>query len=139
MDMDGDSAAGASGEASVGVADSGRIAYIELPVADSTVSAAFFTAAFGWDMVRFGPSYAATVGHGTDMGLDAGHADAPQIPLPGIRVGNLESALAAVRAAGGVITRPIFAFPGGRRFQFREPGGNELAAFVEESGGTAAD
>ena len=48
-----------------------------------------------------------------------------------LAVADLEAALAAVESAGGVVTRPIFAFPGGRRFQFREPGGNELAVFAE--------
>ncbi len=56
------------------------------------------------------------------------------MPLPGIRVDDLEAALAAVEDAGGAVTRAIFAFPGGRRFHFREPGGNELSVFVEEPG-----
>jgi len=111
-----------------------RLAYVELPVKDSEASATFFEAAFGWSLTRFGPSYAGTMGQGTDLGLDADVSEAPAAPLPGILVTDLEAALAAVEAAGAQITRPIFAFPGGRRFQFREPGGNELAVFVEEEG-----
>ena len=49
-----------------------------------------------------------------------------------IEVDDLEAGLASVEAAGGVIIRPIFAFPGGRRFHFREPSGNELAVYVNE-------
>ncbi len=112
------------------------LAYVELPVTDSEASARFFEAAFGWSLVRFGPSYAGTVGQAADLGLQddpAEHGAAP-LPLPGIRVGDLEGALAAVATAGGAITKPVFAFPGGRRFHFREPGGNELAVFVEEMG-----
>jgi predicted enzyme related to lactoylglutathione lyase len=45
---------------------------------------------------------------------------------------DLEAALAAVEQAGGTITRPIFAFPGGRRFHFREPSGNEMAVYINE-------
>lgn len=111
----------------------GRLAYVELPVTDSEESATFFEQAFGWNLMRFAPTYAGTIGQGTDLGLDADRVQATQAPLPGIRVENLEAAMAAVLAAGGAITRSIFAFPGGRRFQFREPGGNELSVFVEEA------
>lgn len=114
-----------------------RLAYVELPVADSKASAAFFEAAFGWALTRFGPSYAGTLGQGTDLGLQGDASEHPEAPLPGILVTDLEAALDAVTAAGAVITRPIFAFPGGRRFQFREPGGNELAVYVEEPGEAA--
>jgi len=108
------------------------LAYVELAVADSEASAIFFEQAFGWQLTRFGPTYAGTLGQGADLGLQGDATEAPAAPLAGIRVADLEGALAAVEAAGGVVTRPIFAFPGGRRFQFREPGGNELAVFVEE-------
>jgi predicted enzyme related to lactoylglutathione lyase len=108
------------------------LAYIELPVADSEASAIFFAQAFGWEMIRFGPTYAGTMGQGTDLGLQGDAAEAPAAPLPGIRVDDLEAALAAVQAAGATITQAIFAFPGGRRFHFREPGGNELSVFAED-------
>ena len=110
-----------------------RLAYVELPVTDSEASAVFFETAFGWNLTRFGPSYAGTMGQGTDLGLDADKAEATAAPLAGILVEDLEAALAAVQAAGGEISKPIFAFPGGRRFHFREPGGNELSVFVEEN------
>ncbi len=111
---------------------SASLAYVELPVTNSEASAVFFETAFGWQLTRFGPAYAGTLGQGTDLGLQGDAGEAPSAPLPGIRVDDLEAALTAVRAAGGAITREIFAFPGGRRFQFREPGGNELAVFIEE-------
>jgi predicted enzyme related to lactoylglutathione lyase len=78
-------------------------------------------------MTEFGPSYAATTTGDTDLGIDGDKAEQPKAPLPVIEVSNLEAALAAVQGAGGTIVRPIFSFPGGRRFQFRDPSGNELA------------
>ncbi|MGF7170097.1 hypothetical protein FHS91_001774 [Sphingobium xanthum] len=110
------------------------LAYVELPVADSEASAEFFSAAFGWELTRFGPTYAGTMGQGTDLGLQGDAAEAPAAPLPGLQVEDLEAALAAVEAAGGIVIRPIFAFPGGRRFHFREPGGNELTVFASDEG-----
>ncbi|MBV1917506.1 MAG: VOC family protein [Sphingomonadaceae bacterium] len=115
-----------------------RLAYLELPVGDIEGSITFFAAAFGWDITRFAPSYAGTVGQGTDLGLDGDPQQAGSAPLAGIEVSDLEAALAAVVGAGGVVTRSIFAFPGGRRFHFREPSGNELSVFVyEQNGGVA--
>jgi predicted enzyme related to lactoylglutathione lyase len=105
-----------------------RLNYVELPVADMETAKTFYEAAFGWSLTGFGPTYAATITGDTDIGLQADPAEATKAPLPVIEVEDLEAALEAVKAAGGEIVRPIFAFPGGRRFQFRDPGGNEVAA-----------
>jgi predicted enzyme related to lactoylglutathione lyase len=104
-----------------------RLNYVELPVRDIGASKTFYEQAFGWSLTEFAPTYAATVTGDTDIGLDADAAEAPKAPLPVIEVQNLEAALSAVEAAGGKIVRPIFAFPGGRRFQFLDPSGNEIA------------
>lgn len=114
---------------------SARLAYLELPVGDVDASAAFFSAAFGWDLTRFAPTYAGTMGEGTDLGLQGDPGESSAEPLAGIEVDDLEAAMAAVEAAGGTVTRTIFTFPGGRRFHFTEPSGNELAVFVTEHGG----
>ncbi|HYW14930.1 MAG TPA: VOC family protein [Allosphingosinicella sp.] len=105
-----------------------RLNYVELPVGDTDAAKAFYEAAFGWSLTGFGPTYAATVTGDTDIGLQGDPAEASRAPLPVIDVPDLEAALAAVESAGGRIVRPIFAFPGGRRFHFLDPGGNELAA-----------
>jgi predicted enzyme related to lactoylglutathione lyase len=105
-----------------------RLNYVELPVSDIGASKAFYEAAFGWSLTAFGPSYAATLTGDTDIGLQGDAAEATGAPLPVIDVPNLEAAHAAVLAAGGQIVRPTFAFPGGRRFHFLDPSGNELAA-----------
>jgi len=104
-----------------------RLNYVELPVGDVGTAKSFYEAAFGWSLTEFGPTYAATLTGDTDIGLQGDPAEATKAPLAVIDVDDLEAALAAVVAAGGTVTRPIFAFPGGRRFQFLDPAGNELA------------
>jgi uncharacterized protein len=109
-----------------------RLNYVELPVADVAAATAFYEAAFGWSLTGFGPTYAATTTGDTDIGLQGDSAEASKAPLAVIDVADLEAALAAVEAAGGRIVRPIFAFPGGRRFHFLDPSGNELAAVTAD-------
>ena len=104
-----------------------RLNYVELPVSDVGTAKTFYEAVFGWSMTGFGPTYAATLSGDTDIGLQGDASEATAAPLPVIEVGDLEAALAAVTEAGGEIVRAIFSFPGGRRFQFRDPAGNELA------------
>ncbi|MDE1146908.1 MAG: VOC family protein [Azospirillaceae bacterium] len=101
--------------------------YIELPTRDLAKAQAFYEGAFGWSLTGFGPTYACTMTGDVDVGLQADADEAPKAPLPVIQVDDLEAALAAVTKAGGTIVRPIFSFPGGRRFQFTDPSGNELA------------
>ena len=105
-----------------------RLDYVELPVGDVAAARSFYEAAFGWSLTEFAPTYAATLTGDTDIGLQGDAEAATKAPLPVIQVPDLEAALAAVEAAGGEIVRPIFVFPGGRRFHFLDPGGNEVAA-----------
>jgi hypothetical protein len=105
-----------------------RLNYVELPVRDVGAAKAFYEAAFGWSLTAFGPTYAATLTGDTDIGLQGDPAEATKAPLPVIDVPDLEAAQAAVTEAGGEIVQPIFAFPGGRRFHFLDPSGNEIAA-----------
>ena len=104
-----------------------RLNYLELPTRDRAAAKQFYTRAFGWTFTDFGPDYAATMSGDTDIGLDAAPDRIPA-PLPVIEVESLETIQDAVIAAGGTITLPIFAFPGGRRFHFRDVDGHELAA-----------
>jgi uncharacterized protein len=105
-----------------------RITFIELPARATAPMKIFYADAFGFAMTDFAPSYACTLSGDVDLGIQADPAEATRAPLPVIQVDDLEATLAAVRRAGGVITKPTFAFPGGRRFQFTDPSGNELAA-----------
>ena len=104
-----------------------RLNYVELPVRDVHAARSFYEKAFGWSLTEFAPTYAATMTGDTDIGLQGDPAEAPAAPLPVIEVDDLESALRSVTEAGAEIVRPIFAFPGGRRFQFLDPSGNEIA------------
>ncbi len=104
-----------------------RLNYLELPVADAARASAFYEAAFGMVFTRFAPTYLATTTGDTDIGLQADADERPAAPLPVIEVDDLEDAEARVRAAGGMVTMPIFAYPGGRRFHFRDRDGHELA------------
>lgn len=107
-----------------------RIDYVELPSATAhELTRAFYTKAFGWEFTSYGPNYAATGNGITDLGLQGDPADALATPLPVIRVDDLEAAFDAVAKAGGVIAKPIFGFPGGRRFHFIDPSGSELAVW----------
>jgi len=110
-----------------------RLNYVELPVEDVAAAKAFYEAAFGWALTDFGPTYACTLTGDTDIGLQGDAAEASAAPLPVIQVDDLEAALAAVTAAGGTIVRPTFSFPGGRRFQFADPGGNEIAVMQADA------
>lgn len=104
-----------------------RINYIELSGMNVAAQKAFYSSAFGWDFTDFGGDYAATTTGDVDLGIDGDSPRAALAPLPVIEVADLEAALAAVEAAGAAIVVPIFAFPGGRRFHFRDPAGHELA------------
>lgn len=108
---------------------SDKIDYIEFPSANRPMTSAFFQAAFGWGIVSYGPDYDGLSDAGIDGGVDqaAGRVAAT---MAVIRSSDLDAAERRVLAAGGTITRPQFDFPGGRRFHFREPGGNEMAVYV---------
>lgn len=106
-----------------------RLDYVELPVADIAAARTFYERAFGWSMTEFSPSYAATTTGDTDLGIASDPDDRPKAPLAVIQVRDLEAALASVERAGGTIARPIFGFPGGRRFEFLDPAGNRLAVW----------
>jgi predicted enzyme related to lactoylglutathione lyase len=110
-----------------------RLNYVELPVKAVSPVRDFYAQAFGWSFTDYGPGYAASSGGEVALGLNGSDAD-DAIPgiLPLVEVDDLEGALASVIAAGGEVVVPIFAFPGGRRFHFRDPGGNVLGAFVNE-------
>ena len=111
------------------------IDYIEIYVTNMMVAQQFYTAAFQWRFTDYSPEYA---------GIQRGHSESeagglcvrdrvvPGGPLVVLYSNDLESSLQAVRDAGGEITLGIVAFPGGRRFQFRDPSGNELAVWSDQ-------
>jgi predicted enzyme related to lactoylglutathione lyase len=106
-----------------------RIDYVELPGGDLPATKSFYASAFGWGFTDYGPTYAAFQDAGLDGGLAGGDAASTKVPLVILKADVLEEALARVEAAGGEITAAIFEFPGGRRFHFRDPAGNELGVW----------
>ena len=111
--------------------EDGKIDYIELPGTDLPATKGFYAQAFGWTFIDYGPQYASFDNSGVDGGFNADPADRAKAPLVVLFATDLEAIHAKVLAAGGQITRPIFSFPGGRRFHFSDPSGNELAVFSE--------
>lgn len=106
-----------------------KIDYIEFPSRDRAATSGFFQKAFGWGATSYGPDYDAIEGAGIDGGVDQA-ADKVGATMAIVRTQDIDDAERRVIAAGGIITRPQFDFPGGRRFHFREPGGNELAVWI---------
>ena len=111
-----------------------KINYVEYPSRNLEATKAFFQAAFGWSFADYGPEYAAF----SDQGLDGGFFQSDMAAstdngsaLIVFYSARLEETQAKITAAGGQIVKPIFAFPGGRRFHFTEPGGNEFAVWTE--------
>ena len=111
-----------------------KMNYVELPAKDLAATKAFFQSAFGWSFVDYGPEYTAF----SDQGLDGGFfkSDLASSSQKGAALivfysNQLEATLAKVEKAGGSIVKPIYSFPGGRRFHFTEPSGNEFAVWSE--------
>ena len=107
-----------------------RIDYVEFPSADGERTRRFFSAAFGWTFTGYGPTYDGIDNAGIDGGIDSS-PERVAATMAIVRTTDLEAAETAVVAAGGTITRPAYDFPGGRRFHFREPGGAEMAVWMQ--------
>src|SRR5688572_30066255 len=107
------------------------IDYIELSVTDTAAAKRFYGAAFGWTFTDYGPDYVGFKDHRDREGGGLRKVDKVTTggPLVILYSQNLEASRDAVRTAGGTITADIFAFPGGRRFEFTDPAGNALAAW----------
>ncbi len=103
-----------------------KMDYVEFYAPDLEGEQGFFGAAFGWDFVPYGPDYRDIKGAGIGGGVERA---APAAPLIVLRARDLEAALDRVRTAGATITREIFEFPGGTRFEFRTPAGTHMAVW----------
>jgi predicted enzyme related to lactoylglutathione lyase len=109
------------------------IDYIEFSVTDMAEAKRFYASAFQWKFNDYGPDYAGIQKDGGEAGgmrrIEVNSAGGPLVILYSQ---DLEKTLAMVRDAGGTITTEPFSFPGGRRFHFRDPSGNELAVWSEK-------
>lgn len=114
-----------------------KINYVEYPARDLDATKRFFHEAFGWTFEDYGPDYAAFADQGLDGGFFRSELAAHTSEGSALIVlysRNLEESLAKVVAAGGEVVKPIFPFPGGRRFHFTEPSGNEFAVWSAPAG-----
>ncbi|HET6778290.1 MAG TPA: VOC family protein [Gemmatimonadales bacterium] len=108
-----------------------RIDYIEFSVPSVPEAKRFYGKAFGWSFEDYGPDYASFADGRLSGGFQTASGN-PGGPLVVIYAVDLEAMERQVREAGGTIVRPIFSFPGGRRFHFADPGGNELAVWSDK-------
>lgn len=111
-----------------------RINYVELPAEDLTKAKAFYSDVFGWTFQDYGDSYCAF----NDGSMDGGFYHSPLqsdssqgAALVVLYAEDLEATLERITAAGGELCKPIFSFPGGRRFHFLDPNRNELAVWSD--------
>lgn len=114
--------------------ETGKINYVEMPSADLEVTKQFFGDAFGWEFVDYGPEYMAI----ENAGLDGGFYKSDKVArtedgsvLVVLFSQDLEASVKCVESAGGVIVKDSFSFPGGRRFHFADPNGNEYAVWSD--------
>ncbi|RUO46164.1 glyoxalase [Pseudidiomarina aquimaris] len=110
------------------------INYVELPATNIEATKKFFSDAFNWNFVDYGPDYAAIQGAGLDGGFYRSELKATTANGSALVVlysTELEQAQQQVEQAGGTVIKPIFEFPGGRRFHFTCPSGNEYAIWSE--------
>ena len=108
-----------------------RVDYVEFPSTDLESTKAFYNTVFGWEFQDWGPDYVSFA----DGRLAGGFRLADEVTNGGslvvIYAVDLEAVEASVREHGGTIVQEIFSFPGGRRFQFADPTGNELAVWSD--------
>ena len=112
-----------------------RLDFIEFPaksIDDLLKTKSFYSSVFNWSYKDWGDDYSDTKDSGLGSGLNADPSHKSNYPLAVIYVNKIEVSRDAVVSAGGIITREIFSFPGGRRFHFLDPTGNELAVWSDK-------
>jgi len=109
-----------------------KIDYIEFPATDIAATTKFYTDVFGWKFTDYGPDYTSF----EDGRIAGGFARQETVVRGGaltvIYSADLAGMEEKIRSAGGTIVKPIFSFPGGRRFHFTDPNGNELSVWSDK-------
>lgn len=111
-----------------------KINYVEFPTNDLAATKTFFSGVFGWRFEDYGPDYCAFFGAGLDGGFFRSELTVSTAKGSALIVffsQQLEQTMAKIETAGGKIEKPIFSFPGGRRFHFSDPNGNEYAVWSD--------
>ncbi|MCW8931664.1 MAG: VOC family protein [Gammaproteobacteria bacterium] len=113
-----------------------KINYVEFPSTNLEETKRFFTQVFGWEFKDFGPEYTAF----SDQGLNGGFYQSDLFSSTNNGASlivfyseGIQATQKKIEKAGGTITKPIFSFPGGVRFHFSEPSGNEFAVWSENN------
>ncbi len=109
-----------------------KIDYVEFPAKDIEATKTFFTTIFNWSFTDYGPDYTAFTNQGIDGGFfksDKFSSTNNGAALIVFYSNSLEETQTKIESAGGLILKPIFTFPGGRRFHFSDPNGNEYAVW----------
>ncbi|QMU62298.1 MAG: VOC family protein [Gammaproteobacteria bacterium] len=112
-----------------------KINYVEFPAKDINAAKAFFTAAFDWTFTDYGPDYTAFENQGLDGGFftsDKTTSTEDGSALVVFYSNALEATQTKIKNADGTIIQDIFPFPGGRRFHFADPNGNEYAVWSDK-------
>jgi len=109
-----------------------HINYVEFKATNLEKIKAFYTAAFGWTFTDYGPTYAAFSNSGLEGGFEKTDDDIVNGALVVLYHKNLDQIKSSIISANGKITIDIFSFPGGRRFHFVDPSGNELAVWSDK-------
>lgn len=115
-----------------------KIDYVEFPAKDIEKVKAFFSAALGWDFVDYGQDYTTFSDKGLNGGFFKSDLNVSTNNGSALIVLYSESLLdteTSIKAAGGTIVKPIFSFPGGHRFHFADPNGNEYAVWSDKYNG----
>ena len=105
--------------------------YVEFVVRDTERSKKFYATLFGWPFTDYGPGYTSFEGPQLSGGFTTEGTPKPGGPLVIFYVADLEGAFAKAQTAGAKITKEIFSFPGGRRFQCLDPDGYEISAWSD--------
>ncbi|HKL04162.1 MAG TPA: VOC family protein [Cryomorphaceae bacterium] len=108
-----------------------HINYIEFKAKNLKAVKAFYAKAFGWDFTDYGPTYTAFSGSGVAGGFEKTDADIVNGALVILYHSNLDEVKKNITKSGGSISVDTFTFPGGKRFHFKDPAGNELAVWSE--------
>jgi predicted enzyme related to lactoylglutathione lyase len=109
-----------------------HINYVEFNAKDLEKIKEFYTAAFGWTFTDYGPDYCAFSESGLDGGYERSEKEIVNGALIVLYHKNLESIKNRIIKCHGRISKDIFSFPGGQRFHFKDPAGNELAVWTDE-------
>ncbi len=111
-----------------------KIDYLEFPAVNMQATKLFYQKVFGWEFEDFGPDYSAF----NMAGMEGGFYQSEQSAntengsvLVVLYSENLKETQEKIERAGGIIVKPVFSFPGGRRFQFLDPSGNELGVWSD--------